>query len=240
MSILTASIAEVKIGIISIEGLMDEKGEYAVGVPQIAMLFPYFQDDQNQAAKKLKRLMGIGFKTTRYKTEFNRNVTLGVSLSDFKKVLRKLDKLDDVVAVELTDALVDLTLHQLFCDAFGVKFDADDRQAHLIARMNGKVKRRDYTDAIADYLKRHTELSDSYVKWIYSNVSDALNIAVFTKKAKPLCIERGCKREHLRDTHEAHDLNKLEHAENFAAKLIDKQDKEPLAAMKEAIAFYFE
>lgn len=42
----------------------------------------------------------------------------------------------------------------------------------------------------------------------------------------------------LRDTHSAEDLNRIEHHERYAMRMIDKFDCEPLKAMQEAIEFY--
>lgn len=61
MSILSASIAKVKIGIISIEGLMDEKSDYAIAVSQIAGLFQLLP---NNATRDIKALNSGNLVTT--------------------------------------------------------------------------------------------------------------------------------------------------------------------------------
>ena len=65
--ILNATVATVKIGFLEFEGLKLGNGTFGIGVPQIAGMFPYFQHDPSQAAKKLKRLMGESFSTTKTK-----------------------------------------------------------------------------------------------------------------------------------------------------------------------------
>lgn len=49
--ILTAKVAIVRFGAIEIEGLLFDDGRYGVAVPQIAKVFPYFQDSQEKASQ---------------------------------------------------------------------------------------------------------------------------------------------------------------------------------------------
>lgn len=133
MNILSATVAQVQIGKgLAVEGLRLEDGRYAIAVPQVAALFPYFsqhsQDIQNTGARDLKRLMGKGFKTSKIKTVFNRNATLAIDLLDFERVLRRLDRLGDAVAQAMSDALIGTALHQFFADAFNVILTKEDRQ----------------------------------------------------------------------------------------------------------------
>lgn len=137
-SILSARIAVVKLGALAIEGLLIEDGNFGVAVPQIAAIFPYFQkgqDSQSKASQSLKRLMGEGFKTHRVKTDFNKNATIAVSLEDFVLVVKKLFRKGDDVAEDWIDALVGVSLHQVFCDAFDIEFGKEDRQEYLKSRI---------------------------------------------------------------------------------------------------------
>jgi hypothetical protein len=68
--------------------------------------------------------------------------------------------------------------------------------------------------------------------------ADALNLALFGKKASKLCIDRGCSSDALRDTHSDKELKQIEYRENHAMRLVDKFDTYPLDAMKEAISFF--
>lgn len=145
MSILTAEIATVKIHNISIEGVMFPDGSYGVAIPQVSSLF---LDNQNQASKTLKRLMGADFKTSKVKTPFNRNATLVVSLPDFERVVAKLDRAGNKPAQDFRDTLVGLSLHQLFSDEFGVKFEKEDRQKWLENRFKTKHDFRPLTDEL--------------------------------------------------------------------------------------------
>jgi hypothetical protein len=136
--------------------------------------------------------------------------------------------------------LIDAVIHK---DKEALQLSIDELKPQLkeqfdTLRASGKIARRGLTDSIKDYLLRHPNLNENYRTWIYSDVSDCLNVALFGMKAEPLCIKRGCPRNKLRDTHSAEDLKKIEYHENYAMRLIDKFDCEPLRAMKEAIAFY--
>ncbi len=97
------------------------------------------------AVKDLKRLLGEGFKTSKTKTEFNKNTTLSISLPEFERVLAKLDRAGNVKAQAFRDGLVGLSLQQLFCDAFGVKFETEQRQEWLEERFKTKKDFRPLT-----------------------------------------------------------------------------------------------
>lgn len=97
------------------------------------------------AVKDLKRLLGEGFKTSKTKTEFNKNTTLSISLMEFERVLAKLDRAGNVKAQAFRDGLVGLSLQQLFCDAFGVKFETEQRQEWLEERFKTKKDFRPLT-----------------------------------------------------------------------------------------------
>lgn len=139
---LKAIVAKVQFGTFEIDGLLFEDGSYGIAIPQVASLF---LDSQMRASQTLKRLMGMDFKTHKTKTSFNRNTTLSISLVDFEKVLAKLDRAGNVKAQEFRDGLVGLSLQQLFCDAFGVKFEAEQRQEWLENRFKTKKDFRPLT-----------------------------------------------------------------------------------------------
>ena len=58
MSIVAAKISEVKIGPLTMQGLMSDQGEFGVAVPQIA---EHFQFPNKHASRDLKALCGEGF-----------------------------------------------------------------------------------------------------------------------------------------------------------------------------------
>lgn len=137
-----ALVAKVPFGTFEIDGLLFEDGSYGVAIPQISDLF---MTNRNTASRDLKRLLGEGFKTSKTKTEFNKNTTLSISLLGFERVLAKLDRAGNVKAQAFRDGLVGLSLQQLFCDAFGVKFETEQRQEWLEERFKTKKDFRPLT-----------------------------------------------------------------------------------------------
>lgn len=131
---ISATITKIQLGLLELDGLMFEDGSFGVGVPQIANIFPYFQDSQSQASQKLKRLMGKDFKTHKCKYPGQKRYVLFISLLDFEKVLRKLDKAGDKVAETLSEALIGVSLHQTFSRAFGQQFEEVNFQQWLVQR----------------------------------------------------------------------------------------------------------
>lgn len=218
MTNLTAKVAQVKIGTIEIEGLMFSDGSFGVAVPQLAALFPYFKTDTNNASIYLKRLMGKDFKTDKVKTEFNRNVTLSVDLIGFERVLRKLDKACDPVAESLSENLIGLSLHQLFCDGFGITFEKEDRQKWLVERMESKELFAELTTAI----KETREAAGKEISFFhYSTPADAINRGLFGKTAKQIREELGTAKQALnRDNFGKRSLRWITNVQEAAARRV--------------------
>lgn len=240
MTILRASVAPVSIGYLTIDGLMDENGNFYVGVPQAAALF---ETSTNTAARDFKRLMGEGFETSRLKTEFNRNITLGIPLLEFEKLVAKLDRKGNKAAQDFRDDLVGLSLHKLFSDAFGIEFEKEQCQEFLKNRQEGKRVRLTLTDAIGWYLEKDAKKDEkdrrsaNYVKFIYSNCSDLVNLGLFGRKSKRLCIDlKIADRSKLRDSLTNDELRWLSEIEDLGARLIVYQGFEPMDAVREAVS----
>ena len=233
---MKASIATVKFGPLEFEGLMLEDGTFAVAIPQLAALNLV---PPNRSLKQLETLLSMVFQShQKVKTELNPNAVNCISLSDFELVLRTLNRRGLEAAVVIVDGLLGMSLAQLFSDAFGVKFDAEERHAKLLARIKTKVVRRTTTDSIKNYCILHN-MSANYRKFVYSNVSDTLNVALFGKTAKKLREERGVEtNELLRDSHSVEDLKMISDIENLVVRLIDFKGYEPLTAMKKAIEVF--
>lgn len=104
------------------------------------------------------------------------------------------------------------------------------------ARMDGKIVRRCLTDAVSDWCTRNSP-KQSYIDWIFVNVSNTLNRGLFGKSAKDLCEEKGCDREHLRDSFSESELREIGFIEDLAMRFIDKDDIEPIEAVKKALEF---
>jgi hypothetical protein len=144
--ILTAEVTDVQVGFYSLEGLMDEKGNYHVGIPQLTNLKLI---QPNRSLKRLESLYDVTFQSaTKLKTPLNPKAINAISLKDFEVLLAKLDRKGNVQAQLIRDELVGLSLHQLFCSAFKVKFEEEDRQEFLKLRQITRIDFRPLTDEL--------------------------------------------------------------------------------------------
>lgn len=159
---IKAEIATVHIGPISMQGLMSENGDFGVAVPQLA---EHFQTNKNQASREFKALLGKGFQFDKWKTPLNPKAVNVLTLDQLQEVIRGMDKRRNAVATMLVDALFGLSLHQLFSDAFGLKFEKQERQLWLNSRLATKHDFRPLTDE----LKRHGfSESKDYARFVWA------------------------------------------------------------------------
>jgi hypothetical protein len=162
-----ASIAQVPFGSISIEGLMsDDDGTFGIAIPQICLKLDIPEKNsqriistalQNQTLKKdsttlVKSLPCKDSKTLilKWKTTISRNHVNVILLPDFERLIRKLDKAGNKAAEQIVDDLIGLSMHQLFSDAFGQKFEKEERQSYLIERQS---HREDFHPKFTAWLK---------------------------------------------------------------------------------------
>ena len=155
-----AAKAQVKIGHIEIEGLMLPDGSFAIGVPQVARLFSIAT---GHAARDFKALLGIEKPMTKVQTELHSNPVNILSLPEFELLIAKLDRAGNIPAQEFRDSLTGLALHQLYCDAFDIKFEQQDRQNWLKERQEGKLCRRSLTDATKLLIEQGEKLNYGYI-----------------------------------------------------------------------------
>ena len=141
-----AVITQVQIGSLTIDGLMLPNGDYAIAVPQIAEIIG---TGKETASKDLKRLLGESFRPSKMKTELGNQLINVVSLLDFEIIIAKLDRAGNKAAQDFRDSLVGLSLHQLFSDAFGVKFNKEERDRWLKAR---QTHRKQYHSCLTNWL----------------------------------------------------------------------------------------
>lgn len=232
MSSLKAEVAIVKIGFIEIEGLMDEQGLFYVGVPQASDLF---KTSRNTAARDFKRLLGETFKTSDLKTEFNKNKTLGMPLEVFEKLMIGLDRKGNVHAQEFRDNLAGLSLYQLFCDAFNVKCEKEERQDWLRKRAFTKETFWFMATAIDNYYKANPR-PEKYRGQNYSEVFDKLNVALFGLKSKEIKEILGIGQSQLnRDHFGRESLIKIEMVQRIAEAQMEHHGKKPIEAVGIAI-----
>lgn len=145
---LRAKVSQVNIGPIVIEGLMDEVGDYYVAIPQISELFSI---PIKHASRDIKALLGKAFSIPKFKTPLHSGEVNAVPLEAFEKVLFELSLKGNPKAIEMSRVLIGLSLHQLFCDSFGVKFEREERQKWLSTRLKTKHDFRPLTDQLQKY-----------------------------------------------------------------------------------------
>lgn len=92
-------------------------------------------------------------------------------------------------------------------------------------------------DAIKEYKDSHSEKSESYRTFIYSNCQDAINRGLFGKPASKIREELGVT-DLLRDHYGQTALKRIELVQAVAAVNIVNQDIEPLDAVKSALAMF--
>jgi hypothetical protein len=228
-----AQVAEVFIGLISIKGLMLEDGSFAVGVPQIC---EQFNIPQKNAVRDFKSLLGESFTFLKVKIENSRVTMNTISLLDYERLVAKLDRKGNFFAQQFRDDLVGLSLQQLFCDAFGQKFDLEERQQWLKIRQEGKITRRHLTDAVADYIKLHNITGNKatfYYKQVTDKIYEGLTGIKTTKKLREKLDvpEKQTPRDYVSD----HDLLHIQEVEDTVQRYIDSEDQEPLEAVDQVI-----
>lgn len=165
MTILDAEIAQVNLGeTISTKGLMDGDGNYYVGIPQLSdiNLVP-----PGRSLKQLKSLLGNSFPShqiVKLKTPLNSKPINAVPLEIFERLIVEMSFNGNEAAQSLVRVLVGQSLYQLFCDAFKVKHDAEDRQRWLTSRFNTKHDFRPLTDQLQKHGFRQP---NEYAKFIH-------------------------------------------------------------------------
>lgn len=154
------------IGPLSLEGLMSENGDFGVAVPQYADLFDV---SRNTASRDIKRLLDKGSKTSielrKWKTPFNRTDVNVIPLENWSSLVFELALSGNPKAIELSRLLQGLSWHQLFADAFGIKFEKEDRQKWLVTRMSTKHDFRPLTDMLQHH--GFTE-SKEYARFVWA------------------------------------------------------------------------
>ena len=236
---LTAEIATVKIGLLEIEGLLFSDGTFGVAIPQVSDLF---LDNRNLASRDIKRILSKDIKTSKnitlnkVKTKFNRKAVNYLPLEQFNALVFELALRGNENAIEFSRNLQGLSLHQLFCDSFGIVFDVQDRQAWLVERMESKKLCRELTDAIKEYYI--PTASENGKRWVYPTTMDAINRDLFGKSAKEIREEQNVK-QLTRDCFGYRALAKLDNIQSKAAKLISRGTK-PTDAVHEATDLFYE
>ena len=182
MSILTLELAQVKIGSKEVEGLLDiNTGNFYVAVSQTVTQFSI---PIKHASRDIKAMIGAGFSFPIAKTKLHSKPVNVLNLGEYELVAFNLVLKGNLEAIEFCKSLIGLSLTQLFSDAFGIKFEIEEKQEYLLKRQAQKEIRLKETGCVDSWMVRHdSEISLNYKKWIWVNISDAVNLALTGQKA---------------------------------------------------------
>jgi hypothetical protein len=123
-----ARIAQVNLFGEEVEALMLPNGDFAIGVSQVGKLFPDSISQTNET-RRVKALLCVDSPLVKVTSELHFKPVNILSLEQFEKLIVALAKLGDKKALDLTFNLVGLSLIQLCSDAFGVKFETEERKS---------------------------------------------------------------------------------------------------------------
>jgi hypothetical protein len=224
------TIAQVNFGFTQIEGLMLPSGEFAIAVTQIANLFSL--GTPNYASQELKRLLGKDFKPHKCFTPFNRNKVNVISLQDLSKIALLLAYKGNKTAQAFNLACVEESIERRFNNAFDQKVTEDEYNERLKVRMQGIQTRRTLTDAIKDYIIKHS-ITGNEAKFMYINVTNALYISLSGCNAQKIRkLLKVDPHANVRDFLDTKQLKNIDNCEDLMMRLIDQQDINPLDASK--------
>lgn len=237
MTVIKAKIALVNLGHIQIEGLLGEDGKFYVAVPQVADRFELFKAN---AARDLRALLGKDFKIiTKAKTTISHNHVNVLTLDQFHRVLFELSHKGNPLATEIMRDISGLALHQLFCDAFGIQLDAEDRAKWLQLRVESKSLFWELTGQIKIWIESRECSAPQFT--YYANTFDCINLQLFGKKSKVIREELGIAtpdgltREHFGFKA----LHYISLVQTGAARMMAKTGARPIDAVKHIVEVNF-
>ena len=228
-------------------GQLDEDGLpiFGFSMGQVGLLLG-LTDDVDQASKVTIQKLKSKEAQTRFPQGFVHHLKLSakgetgkpykvniLTIESFSKLLRLVS---NPKADILGDALAGYSLRKIFSRSFGVKFTDEDAENWIASRFVGIEKRNQWTDAIKVWTLS-PEVSENARKWVYSNVSDRLNVALTGHKGRYWCDKLGCDSGTLRNYWSDRHLDTIADIEKYATKYIQKAKCTPLEALEAAIEF---
>lgn len=150
-----------------------------------------------------------------------------------------LDTIDDLgfkIAKKLMKACTLEALERRADAAFGTQRLEEEHNAKMVERINGKVDRLTFTDAIGLWLiDPRNDPSENTKRFIYSNCSDCLNLIVLGFKSRKAKEILGVAEDSLlRDALPVQCLREIAAVERLACILVMEDNMHPLDAVKQA------
>jgi hypothetical protein len=127
-------------------------------------------------------------------------------------------------------------LQELFCDAFGIVSDSKSRQEALNARLEGKVVRKTFTEAIDHQYRINHEGIERVPFYAFSNPSDLIN-RLLTGHPARYWKEKFDLRDDaaLRSHWSMKQLRRIEAVENLAQIKVEVENMDPCDAVRSAV-----
>ena len=215
---IKAQIAPIAFGNISFEGLLGDDGRFYIAVPQICELFSL---SKVHASRDLKALMGKGSAFAKAKTPLNSKEVNVIPFEAFEILIMALDRVSGNREAQIfRDTLTGLSLHQLACDAFGIKFEKEERQAWLLVRQESKDLFWELSGAVQAWMESRTCTAPPFT--YYKNAFDALNRRLFGMPSKKIRESLGLSSNSAlcRDHFGRASLRHINQVQELAAKLM--------------------
>ena len=232
VTILSAQVTNVPIGLRQVEGLLLDNDEFAIAIQQAATLFSV---PQNNAQRDFKSLLGERFQFLKIKAERaerQNRAENALHLNDFERLLRKLDRQGNKLAQDFVDELVGLSLVQLFSDAFGREFGEQHRQKWLTLRQATKQSFWWFTDEIKKYIELNPSPNSSKH---YVAAFKAMSVGLFAKEPNVIKSELGIKDADLNRDHFGNEaLRRIDVVQEFG-KVNLWEGSKPTASIQKAI-----
>jgi hypothetical protein len=235
MTILSLDVAPVEIGILEIEGLLDPKtGTFYVGVPQIADQFQFLIKN---AVRDIKGLLDKDFQFLKAYTKLNPKAVNVVDLKNYERVVVGLARKGNPYANSFALDLIGLSLTQLFSDAFGIKFEEEQRQIYLIARQESKDLFYELGGQISIWFDETKAERSQPKERYFTNSFDAINLGLFGKRSKQIKTELGISSGALvRDNFTTESIRRITQVQSIAAATMRKnKNMKPNDAIKFAL-----
>jgi hypothetical protein len=128
-------------------------------VPQLSEIFQFAKD---HASRDLKAILGEGFQFAKMKTKLHPKAVNAIRLVDFERLVFELSLKGNTQAQLIARSLIGLSLQQLLCDAFGLKFEQEDRQQWLAQR---QAHLKSFHPHLTQWLKADAGGDSSKVNW---------------------------------------------------------------------------
>ncbi len=230
--------ATITLGDIKLDVFQLPDGSYRYGYEFLASLI-----DRDKSILSDKKspfyLKGILSDPSLYRKVKLEGINLAYQTLDDKSLLLVFEAfatLGCLPAIKLMSACAIEALERRADAAFGVQKLEEEYNTRMLERVNGKVDRLTFTDAIGLWLiDPRNDPSENTKRFIYSNCSDCLNLIVLGFKSRKAKEILGVAEDSLlRDALPVQCLREIAAVERLACILVMEDNMHPLDAVKQA------